>query len=103
MNLSAEGGVKEYQNRGKKEEVMSANEAVLTYKQEKRNQEDGDSVIWAGPKTKGRETVSHFSCAWSPFPPGRKHGDRFQCHRDQSFGLQFADIDINNLHKSVFT
>lgn len=77
-------------------EVLSANVAVLTHKLEKRNQEDGDGVIGAGPKTKGRETVSHFSCAWSPFPPGRKHGDSSQCHIDQSFGLLVADVDIDN-------
>lgn len=70
-------------------EGISANEAVLTCK---LDQEDGDSVIGAGPKTKGRETVSHFSCAWSPFPPARKHGDTSQCHIDLSFGLDSADI-----------
>lgn len=79
-------------------EALSPNVAVLTCKLEKRNQEDGDSVIGAGPKTKGRETVSHFSCARSPFPPGRKHGDSFQCHTDLRFGLQIADIGIKNVY-----
>lgn len=27
-------------------------------------------------KTKGRKTVSHFSCAWTSFPAGRKHGHK---------------------------
>lgn len=62
--------------------MMSASEVLeqLSHKYWRKETEDGDSVIWAGPETKGREMVSHFSCAWSPFPPGRKHGDSSQCH-----------------------
>lgn len=36
---------------------------------------DGGTVLVTS-RTKGREAVSHFSCAWTSFPTGRKHEDK---------------------------
>lgn len=51
--------------------------ALLKRKFEARKMKpkDGGTVLVTS-RTKGREAVSHFSCAWTSFPTGRKHEDK---------------------------